>query len=147
MPLVTHLAVTAFPFGPPPPNIRPPAPPIRNSTCDAFVDHAIVVSPSPEPSLVMGFGAAPRLVPATTFAGIGGSGAGFEQAAASAIAASTNALAGQMPAISFVMPLLPQVYVTRASFNGRLAECRLSLSSWLWYDGLIPGFASPLLER
>src|SRR5580704_8835231 len=143
MPLVTHLAVTAFPFGPPPPNIRPPAPPIRNSTCDAFVDHAIVVSPSPEPSLMIGFGSAHRLVPATTFAGIGGSSAGFEQAAVSAIAASINALAGQMPAISFVMPSFPQVYVTRTSFNGRLAECPAQPQRSLWYDGAIPGLASP----
>src|ERR1700733_1524251 len=123
MPLLTHLAVTALPFGPPSPNSCPPGPPIRNCACDAFVDHAIVVSPNPEPSLMMGFGSAHRLGPATTFAGIGGSGAGFEQATASAIPARINALAGQMPAISFVMPLLLQVYVTRASFNGRLAEC------------------------
>src|SRR5580704_12599983 len=143
MPFVTQLSVTAFPFCPPLPNIRPHALPIRHSTCAGFVNHATVVSPSPEPSLVIGFGSAHRLVPATTFAGIAGSGAGFEQAAASAIPASINALAGQMPAVSFVMPLLPQVYVTRASFHGRLAGCPAQPQRSLWYDGPIPGLASP----
>lgn len=102
MPLLTHLPVRASPFDPPSANNFPFGEPIRNSVRDAFVDHVMVVSPSPEPSLKMGFGSAERIVPATTFAGIafaGGSGGGFEQAAASTITARPSDLAGQLLAI------------------------------------------------
>jgi len=123
MPLFTHLPVRAVPFEPPSAKSFPPGDPICNSVRDAFVDHAIVVSPRPEPSLTIGLGSAVSVVPSTTLAGTAagiGSGGGFEQAPDNKKPPSINVI-NTLPALIPRMSSSSSVYVILRLFFAGLA--------------------------